>query len=108
MIVFVFQLYKSSSFTVGAKFSFFFIFNDVDLCRFDFFFQGLLFLLCALCPPDVSKVRVGKLTPYGMDTLRNIRDFLGVKFVIKPDPTTNTLVLKCVGCGMKNLSRKVA
>ncbi|WOL01026.1 hypothetical protein Cni_G09739 [Canna indica] len=69
--------------------------------------QGLLFLLCALCPPDVSKVRVGKLTPYGIETLRNIRDFLGVKFVIKPDPTTNTVILKCVGCGMKNLSRKV-
>lgn len=71
-------------------------------------FQGLLFLLCALCPPDVSKIRVGKLTPYGIETLRNIRDFLDVKFVIKPDPTTNTVILKCVGCGMKNLSRKVA
>ncbi|URD93435.1 RNA 3'-terminal phosphate cyclase-like [Musa troglodytarum] len=70
--------------------------------------QGLLFLLCALCPPDVSKVRVGMLTPYGIETLRNIRDFLGVKFVIKPDPTTNTVILKCVGCGMKNLSRKIA
>ncbi|XP_042377476.1 probable RNA 3'-terminal phosphate cyclase-like protein isoform X1 [Zingiber officinale] len=70
--------------------------------------QGLVFLLCALCPPDVSKVRVGKLTPYGIETLRNIRDFLDVKFVIKPDPTTNTVILKCVGCGMKNLSRKVA
>ncbi|XP_074576138.1 putative RNA 3'-terminal phosphate cyclase-like protein [Curcuma longa] len=70
--------------------------------------QGLLFLLCALGPPDVSKVRVGKLTPYGIETLRNIRDFLDVKFVIKPDPTTNTVILKCVGCGMKNLSRKVA
>ncbi|XP_074571775.1 putative RNA 3'-terminal phosphate cyclase-like protein [Curcuma longa] len=70
--------------------------------------QGLLFLLCALGPPDVSKVRVGKLTPYGIETLRNIRDFLDVKFVIKPDPTTSTVILKCVGCGMKNLSRKVA
>ncbi|KAI0504465.1 hypothetical protein KFK09_015417 [Dendrobium nobile] len=70
--------------------------------------QGLLFLLCALCPPDVSKVRVGKLTPYSIATLRNIRDFLGVKFVIKPEPTTNTVILKCVGCGLKNLSRKIS
>ncbi|KAJ0976476.1 hypothetical protein J5N97_018441 [Dioscorea zingiberensis] len=70
--------------------------------------QGLLFLLCALCPPDVSKVRVGKLTPYGIETLRHIRDFLGVKFVIKPEPITNTVTLKCVGCGMRNLSRKIA
>lgn len=70
--------------------------------------QGLLFLLCALCPQDISKVRVGKLSPYGIETLRNIGDFLGVKFVIKPDPSTETVILKCVGCGLKNLSRKVS
>ncbi|CAI9109623.1 OLC1v1009474C1 [Oldenlandia corymbosa var. corymbosa] len=70
--------------------------------------QGLLFLLCALCPQDVSKVRVGKLSPYGIETLRHIRDFLDVKFVIKPDPDTETVILKCVGCGLKNLSRKVS
>ncbi|XP_039146654.1 probable RNA 3'-terminal phosphate cyclase-like protein [Dioscorea cayenensis subsp. rotundata] len=69
--------------------------------------QGFLFLLCALCPPDVSKVRVGKLTPYGIETLRHIRDFLGVKFIIQPETSTNTVILKCVGCGMKNLSRKI-
>ncbi|KAI3971270.1 hypothetical protein MKW92_007145 [Papaver armeniacum] len=68
--------------------------------------QGLLFLLCALCPQDVSKVRVGKLSPYAIETLRHIRDFLGVKFVITPDPSTETVVLKCVGCGLKNLSRR--
>ncbi|XP_062172231.1 probable RNA 3'-terminal phosphate cyclase-like protein [Alnus glutinosa] len=70
--------------------------------------QGLLFLLCALCPQDVSKVRVGKLSPYGIESLRQIRDFLGVKFVIKPDPSTGTVLLKCIGSGFKNLSRKVS
>lgn len=68
--------------------------------------QGLLFLLCALCPQDVSKIRVGKLVTHGIETLRLIRDFLGVKFVIKPDPSTGTVILKCVGSGLKNLSRK--
>ncbi|KAJ9189407.1 hypothetical protein P3X46_000703 [Hevea brasiliensis] len=68
--------------------------------------QGLLFLLCAMCPQDVSKIRVGKLSPYGIETLRHIKDFLGVKFVIKPDPSTGTVILKCVGSGLKNLSRK--
>ncbi|GAV68696.1 RTC domain-containing protein/RTC_insert domain-containing protein [Cephalotus follicularis] len=70
--------------------------------------QGLLFLLCALCPRDVSKIRVGKLSPYGMETLRHIADFLHVKFHIKPDPSTGTVILKCLGCGMKNLSRKLS
>ncbi|XVF19615.1 hypothetical protein REPUB_Repub11eG0126000 [Reevesia pubescens] len=70
--------------------------------------QGMLFLLCALCPKDVSKVRVGKLSPYGIETLRQIRDFLDVQFVIKPDPSTGTVILKCWGSGMKNLSRKTS
>lgn len=70
--------------------------------------QGLLFLLCALCPQDISKVRVGKLSPYGIESLRNISEFLGVKFAIKPDPSDETVVLKCVGSGLKNLSRKLS
>ncbi|KAF5198199.1 RNA 3'-terminal phosphate cyclase-like protein [Thalictrum thalictroides] len=70
--------------------------------------QGMLFLLCAFCPPDVSKVRVGKLSPYGIETLRHIRDFLGVKFIIKPDSATGTTLLTCVGSGLKNLSRKLS
>lgn len=71
-------------------------------------YQGLLFLLCALCPQDVSKIRVGKLSQYGVETLRNIRDFLDLKFIIKPDPDTQSVFLKCIGYGMKNLSRKVS
>lgn len=70
--------------------------------------QGLLFLLCALCPQDVSKVEVGKLSPYAVETLRHIRDFLGVKFVIKPEPSSGTVILKCVGSGLKNMSRKLS
>ncbi|XP_027345268.1 probable RNA 3'-terminal phosphate cyclase-like protein [Abrus precatorius] len=70
--------------------------------------QGLLFLLCALCPQDVSKIRVGKLSQHGVETLRNIRDFLDLKFIIKPDPNSESVFLKCIGYGMKNLSRKVS
>ncbi|ESR37328.1 hypothetical protein CICLE_v10028663mg [Citrus x clementina] len=70
--------------------------------------QGLLFLLCALSEPDVSKVRVGKLSPYGIEMLRNIFDFLDIRFDIMPDPSTGTVILRCVGCGYKNLSRKLS
>ncbi|XP_054814070.1 probable RNA 3'-terminal phosphate cyclase-like protein isoform X2 [Prosopis cineraria] len=68
--------------------------------------QGLLFLLCALCRQDVSKIRVGKLSQHGIQTLREIRDFLDLKFIMKTDPRTETIILKCIGSGMKNLSRK--
>ncbi|MED6194967.1 hypothetical protein PIB30_033580 [Stylosanthes scabra] len=70
--------------------------------------QGLLFLLCALCPQDFSKIRVGKLSQHGIETLRNIRDFLNLKFVIKPDPEKQSVLLKGMGYGMKNLSRKIS
>ncbi|CAH9061419.1 unnamed protein product [Cuscuta epithymum] len=70
--------------------------------------QGLLFLLCAMCPQDVSKVRVGKLSPYAIEALRHIKDFLGVKFVINPDSASGTVILKCVGSGLKNISRKLS
>lgn len=70
--------------------------------------QSLLFMLCALCPPDVSKVRVGQLTPHAIESLRNIKEFLDVKFIIKPDPNSNTVSLKCVGAGVKNLARKIS
>ncbi|KAM7258645.1 hypothetical protein ACFE04_014386 [Oxalis oulophora] len=70
--------------------------------------QGLLFLLCALCPPDISKVRTGKLSPHGIKTLQEIKDFLCVQFDIKPDPATGTVILKCKGSGMSNLSRKLS
>lgn len=70
--------------------------------------QGLLFLLCALCPKDVSEVRVGKLSPYGIEALRQIRDFLDVKFVMKPDASTGTVTMMCLGSGFQNLSRKVS
>ncbi|XP_010533931.1 PREDICTED: probable RNA 3'-terminal phosphate cyclase-like protein [Tarenaya hassleriana] len=74
--------------------------------------RGLLFILCALCPQDVSKVRVGTLSRHEFETfaetLRNIRDFLGVKFGIETDPSTGTVIMKCVGSGLKNLSRKLS
>ncbi|KAI9115482.1 hypothetical protein K1719_013801 [Acacia pycnantha] len=70
--------------------------------------QGLLFLLCALCPQDVSKIRVGQLSQHGIETMRNISEFLDLKFIIKPDPKTHTVILICTGSGLKNLSRKLS
>jgi len=81
-------------------------FRLVTLHFFCKYLQGLLFILCTLCPADVSKFCVGQLTPHGIETLRNIRDFLNVMFVIKPDPNSNTVTLKCVGAGVKNIARK--
>ena len=70
-------------------------------------FVGFIISLCALYPQSVSKVRVGKPCQHGIETLRNMRDFFNVRFVIEPDPNKGTVILKCIGSGMKNLSRKI-
>ncbi|KAL0484776.1 RNA 3'-terminal phosphate cyclase [Acrasis kona] len=68
--------------------------------------QYLVFLMMALSPEDVSKVRIGKLSEYAISYLRHIRDFFGVVFKITPEQETNTIVLSCKGSGYHNLSRR--
>lgn len=69
--------------------------------------QGLLLLLAALGPEEASTVRLGPLTPHAVRTLRHLREFFGVLFDLKADNASGTITLTCVGCGLKNLSRKI-
>lgn len=62
-------------------------------------------LLCCALP--CLQVRLGPLTPYAVRTLRHIREFLNVQFSMRTDQASGTIFLSCVGCGMKNLNRKV-
>jgi len=68
--------------------------------------QAMILLFMILCPEDVSKVRMGKLTPYTIDCLRLYQEIFGVTFKIVPDPSTTTTLLSCLGIGFKNISRK--
>lgn len=54
--------------------------------------QPLCFLFMCLGPEDVSKVCVGKLTPFSMQLLRDIKEFFGVTFKIRPDAETKTVM----------------
>jgi len=69
--------------------------------------QSLALLFMTLCPEDVSKIRLGKLTPYTIQYLRHLRDFFGITFKIKADPESKTVLLSCLGTGFKNLARKI-
>mmetsp|Transcript_967 Transcript_967/g.2285 ORF Transcript_967/g.2285 Transcript_967/m.2285 type:complete len:405 (-) Transcript_967:63-1277(-) len=69
--------------------------------------QSLLFMLMTLCPEDVSKVRVGTLSPYSIRFLRLLKEFFGVTFRLQTDEETSTTLCACVGVGYKNLARKV-
>ncbi|CAM9349486.1 unnamed protein product [Pylaiella littoralis] len=67
--------------------------------------QSLAMLLMVLCPEDVSRLRIGKLTRYSVTYLRHLRDFFGAYFRLKPDAETSTVLVSCQGIGFKNLSR---
>eukprot|EP00744_Colponema_vietnamica_P016882 GILI01023708.1.p1 GENE.GILI01023708.1~~GILI01023708.1.p1 ORF type:complete len:359 (+),score=75.32 GILI01023708.1:47-1123(+) len=68
--------------------------------------QWLMLHFMVLSPEDVSKIRLGKLSPYCIQYLRHIRDFFGVVFKIRPDPSNGTVLLSCLGIGYKNIARK--
>jgi RNA 3'-terminal phosphate cyclase-like protein len=67
--------------------------------------QWLTILFCALCPEDVSKIRVGGVTPFTVKFLRDVKTFLGVTFKIQPDMETHTVMMSCLGSGFANLQR---
>lgn len=68
--------------------------------------QSLMLLLMAVGSEDVSKIRLGKLSQYSINYLRNIKEFFGVTFKIEPDAESKTILLTCLGAGIKNLSKK--
>jgi len=46
--------------------------------------QPLALTLMALCPQNVSRLRIGRISPASIATLRLLRDFLGCTFKLSP------------------------
>jgi len=67
--------------------------------------QWLVLLFMVLCQEDVSKIRVGKLSPSSISYLRTIKDFFGTQFMIVEE--SDSVILSCVGCGYENVAQKV-
>ncbi|EGC34230.1 hypothetical protein DICPUDRAFT_80015 [Dictyostelium purpureum] len=67
--------------------------------------QSLALLFMVLCPEDISKIRLGRITPYTIEFIRQLRDFFGVTFKIQPDSESKTVLFTCLGIGFKNLAR---
>ena len=81
--------------------------------------QSLAVMLMGLGPPDVSKFMVGPLSPYTVQCLRHVRDFMDLTFkletLVREDEDDRSLqmgsdkvVLTCVGVGFTNMSKKTA
>ncbi|KAI9024734.1 RNA 3'-terminal phosphate cyclase/enolpyruvate transferase [Hyaloraphidium curvatum] len=67
--------------------------------------QWLTLLLMAAGPEDVSKVRLGSLTDFSVQYLRDIRTIMNVRFKIAADPANGTVLLSCLGSGLLNISK---
>jgi len=63
--------------------------------------------LCYMCltPEDVSRLRIGRLTPFTIEALRLYKQAWGVEFKLQADEETKTIVLSCVGTGYRNMAR---
>ncbi|KAI8812422.1 RNA 3'-terminal phosphate cyclase/enolpyruvate transferase [Cladochytrium replicatum] len=68
--------------------------------------QWLPLLFIALGPQDVGKVRLGGLSPFTVQLLRDLRTFLGVTFKVEADVETKTVLLTTVGVGFVNVSKR--
>jgi RNA 3'-terminal phosphate cyclase-like protein len=70
--------------------------------------QWLMLLFMALCPEDISRLRLGKLSEFTVSYLRLLRDIFDVTFKLTPDATslTPTILVSCRGIGFNNLSRR--
>lgn len=67
--------------------------------------QSTALLLMCLGPEDVSRIRMGTLSPYSIVSLRLFKKALDVEFKVKADPETRTVMLSCLGSGYRNMAR---
>ena len=78
--------------------------------------QSIAALFMSMGPADVSKYMVGPLSPYTVQYLRHMRDFMNVVFKLETKTEdeedkelrmgTDKVLLTCVGTGITNLSKR--
>jgi RNA 3'-terminal phosphate cyclase-like protein len=62
-------------------------------------FQSLTLLWMLLTPEDVSRVRIGTLSQYTIESLRLFKQVFGVEFKVNVDQETKTVMMSCLGMG---------
>ncbi|KAJ9457348.1 putative RNA 3prime-terminal phosphate cyclase-like protein [Diplonema papillatum] len=73
--------------------------------------QLFCLLLAAIAPDNVTRVRLGPLTPAGDAGLMLCRDFFSISFSTKKDTTYSyspTTIYSCIGASLTNVSKKSA
>ena len=70
--------------------------------------EATVLTFMALCPEDVSKIRIGPILHEDtIETLRLLKKFFGVTFKIERDAIDETILLTCIGSGLENIHKLV-
>lgn len=67
--------------------------------------QSLALVWMCLTPEDVSRIRLGTLSQYTVETLRLLKRAFDVEFKLTPDFETKTVLMSCLGTGYRNMAR---
>jgi RNA 3'-terminal phosphate cyclase-like protein len=67
--------------------------------------QSLALLWMLLTPEDVSRIRLGTLSQYTIESLRLFKNVFGVEFKVKADQDTKTVLMSCLGTGYRNMAK---
>ena len=67
--------------------------------------QSLALLWMCLTPEDVSRIRVGTLSLYSVETLRLLKRAFGVEFKVTGEQESKTVLLSCLGTGYRNMAK---
>ncbi|RKP04120.1 hypothetical protein CXG81DRAFT_8650 [Caulochytrium protostelioides] len=70
--------------------------------------QWLVLLMMALGPEDVSTIRLGMLSNFTMQFLRDLRTFMNVTFKFTNTGKNGGVQASCFGTGFANISRRAA
>jgi RNA 3'-terminal phosphate cyclase-like protein len=67
--------------------------------------QSLALLWMCLTPEDVSRIRLGTLSQYTIETLRLLKRAFDVEFKVTPEMETKTVLMSCLGTGYRNMAK---
>jgi len=67
--------------------------------------QSLAFMWMTMTPEDVSRLRIGSLSPYSIETLRLLKKFFDVEFKLTADEDSKTILTSCLGTGYRNMAK---
>ena len=70
-------------------------------------YQWFALTLMALSEKKTSSIKLGRVSPFTVECLRLMRDYMGVVFEIEESKTEDMAIFKCLGIGYQNYARIV-